>query len=112
MLGREHALSGAVAFAALAPVLHATGRDLAAGVVLTAGAALLPDIDEPRSTIGREGGFLTMALAWVVHRVSGGHRKGTHSLLGAALFTAMAWAAVALSRDLWAAVILGLFLAL
>ena len=37
MLGRDHALSGAVVFAALAPSLHVTVAHLAAGVVLTAG---------------------------------------------------------------------------
>jgi membrane-bound metal-dependent hydrolase YbcI (DUF457 family) len=84
--GRDHALTGAVAFAAVAPLLHLTALSVAAGTVLTAGAALLPDIDEPGSTISRQGGFLTMSLAWIVHRVSGGHRKGTHSFLGVAVF--------------------------
>src|SRR5579859_2494613 len=84
--GRDHALTGAVAFAAAAPLLHLTALSVAAGTVLTAGAALLPDIDEPGSTISRQGGFLTMNLAWIVHRVSGGHRKGTHSFLGVAVF--------------------------
>jgi membrane-bound metal-dependent hydrolase YbcI (DUF457 family) len=88
VLGHDHALTGAVAFAAAAPVLHVTGLPAVTGAALTAGAALLPDIDEPGSVIAREGGFLTMGLAWVVHRVSGGHRKGTHSLTGVAVFTA------------------------
>ena len=39
MRGTEHALSGAVAFAAAAPLLHAAPAALAAGTVLTAGAA-------------------------------------------------------------------------
>ena len=112
MLGRDHALSGAAAFAAVAPLLHAAPVTLAAGTVLTAGAALLPDIDEPGSTIARQGGFLTTGLAWAVHRVSGGHRKGTHSFLGVAVFAALAWAAVTFSRSIWAGVLLGLFLAL
>jgi LexA-binding, inner membrane-associated putative hydrolase len=64
--GRDHALTGAVAFAAAAPLLHLTALSVAAGTVLTAGAALLPDIDEPGSTISRQGGFLTMSLAWIV----------------------------------------------
>ena len=53
MLGRDHALSGAVVFAALAPSLHVTAAHLAAGVVLAAGAGVLPDIDHPDSTISR-----------------------------------------------------------
>src|ERR1700691_740528 len=66
VLGRDHALTGAVAFAALVPLLHVTAIGAVTGTVLTAGAALLPDIDEPGSTIAREGGFLTTGLAWVV----------------------------------------------
>jgi membrane-bound metal-dependent hydrolase YbcI (DUF457 family) len=90
MLARDHALTGAVAFAALVPLLHVTAIGAVTGTVLTAGAALLPDIDEPGSTIAREGGFLTTGLAWVVHRVSGGHRKGTHSFAGVIVFTMLA----------------------
>lgn len=112
MRGTEHALSGAVAFAAAAPLLHAAPAALAAGTVLTAGAALLPDIDEPGSTISRQGGFLTMGLAWIIHRISGGHRKGTHSFLGVAVFAALAWTAVTFGHALWAEVLLGLSLAL
>ena len=93
MLGRDHALSGAVVFAALAPSLHVTVAHLAAGVVLSAGAGVLPDIDHPDSTISRSFGFLTEWFAWVVDRISGGHRHGTHSLVGIAVFTAGVYAA-------------------
>ena len=93
MLGRDHALSGALAFAALGPSLHVTGSHLAAGVLLTAGAGTLPDIDHPDSTISREFGFLTQAFAWLVDRLSGGHRHGTHSLVGIAVFSLGALAA-------------------
>ncbi|MGH3265680.1 MAG: metal-dependent hydrolase [Trebonia sp.] len=93
MLGRDHALSGAVVFAAFAPTLHVTASHLVAGVVLTAGAGVLPDIDHPDSTISRSFGFLTEWFAWVVDRVSGGHRHGTHSLVGIAVFTAGAYGA-------------------
>src|SRR3984957_9217773 len=91
MLGRDHALSGAVAFAALAPALHVHEAFLAAGVVLTAGAGVLPDIDHPDSTISRSFGFLTEWFAWVVDRISGGHRHGTHSLVGIVVFSAGAY---------------------
>jgi membrane-bound metal-dependent hydrolase YbcI (DUF457 family) len=101
MLGRDHALSGALAFAGVAPLIHVTGVHLAAGVALTAGAGVLPDIDEPGSTIARTFGFLTGAFAWVVHKISGGHRKGTHSLLGVALLTAAALAAGSWQRTAW-----------
>jgi membrane-bound metal-dependent hydrolase YbcI (DUF457 family) len=93
MLGRDHALSGALAFTAAAPLVHVTGLHLTAGVALTAGAGVLPDLDEPGSTIARTFGFMTGAFAWIVHRISGGHRKGTHSLAGVALLTVASLAA-------------------
>ena len=93
MLGRDHALSGAVVFAALAPTLHVHEAYLAAGVVLTAGAGVLPDIDHPDSTISRSFGFLTEWFAWLVDRLSGGHRHGTHSLIGITAFTAATYGA-------------------
>src|SRR5271169_499971 len=93
MLGRDHALSGALAFTAVAPLLHVTGAPLAAGIALTAGAGVLPDLDEPGSTIARTFGFLTGAFAWIVHKISGGHRKGTHSLAGVTLMAVASLAA-------------------
>ena len=93
MMGRDHALTGAVAFAALAPLLDARDAFLAAGVVLTAGAGVLPDIDHPDSTISRSFCFLTEWFAWLVDRLSGGHGHGTHSLLGIIVFTAASYGA-------------------
>ena len=111
-MGRDHALSGGLAFAAVAPLLHPTVPALAAGVVLTAGAALLPDFDEPHSTIARTAGFLTGGFARLVRLVSGGHRKGSHSVVGLAVFTAAAWAAVRYDGSMYGKVALGVFLAL
>ena len=91
MLGHDHALSGALAFAAVAPLLPVTGTHLAVAAALTAGTGILPDLDEPGSTIARTFGFLTGAFAWIVHTLSGGHRKGTHSLLGVAIMTVAAY---------------------
>ncbi len=91
MLGRDHALSGAFAFAAVAPMLHVTGADLATGVALGAGAGLLPDIDHPDSSVALSFGFLTNSFSWLVEKVSGGHRHGTHAIIGIAIFTAGAY---------------------
>ena len=93
MLGHDHALSGALAFAAVAPLLPVTGTHLVVAAALTAGTGILPDLDEPGSTIARTFGFLTGAFAWIVHTISGGHRKGTHSLLGVAIMTLAAYGA-------------------
>lgn len=92
MLGRDHALTGAVVFTALVPVLHVPLAELPAGVVLGAGAGVLPDIDHPDSTIAESFGFLTEGFARLTNAISGGHRHGTHSLIGVAVFTAAAWA--------------------
>jgi len=88
VLGRDHALSGAFAFAALAPAMHVpAGGDLATGIALAAGAGLLPDIDHPDSSVALSFGFLTNAFSWLVEKISGGHRHGTHAVIGVALFT-------------------------
>ena len=47
MLGRDHALSGALAFTAVAPLLHVTGVHLAAAIALTAGAGSCPTSTSP-----------------------------------------------------------------
>jgi membrane-bound metal-dependent hydrolase YbcI (DUF457 family) len=82
VLGRDHALSGALIFAALAPEMHVTGGYLATGVVLSAGAGVLPDIDHPDSSMALSFGFLTNSFSWLVEHVSGGHRHLTHAILG------------------------------
>jgi membrane-bound metal-dependent hydrolase YbcI (DUF457 family) len=115
MLGHDHALSGALVFAAVAPLLPVSGVHLAASIALTAGAGVFPDIDEPGSTIARTFGFLTRAFAWIVHTISGGHRKGTHSLLGVAIMTVAALGAGSWqvhARPWWHLVPAGLILAL
>ena len=96
----------------MAPLLHVTAPGLLAGLVLTAGAGVLPDIDEPGSTIARSYGFLTETFAWIVHHLSGGHRKGTHSIIGVVVFTAGAWAAVHFDHTLAGKIALGVFLSL
>jgi membrane-bound metal-dependent hydrolase YbcI (DUF457 family) len=80
--------------------------------VLTAGAALLSDFDEPNSTIARSAGFLTRGFAHTVRFAAGGHRHGTHSLLGAAVLTALAAAGAASSASVPGRLVLALFLAL
>lgn len=108
MLGPQHALGGVAAWLVAVPVLDATvgltpGQTVL-GAFLSAGGGMLPDLDEPRrpprkkgakrpsfgSTISRTYGPLTNVVARVVNRVSGGHRHGTHSLAGLAVFGGLA----------------------
>lgn len=113
MLGRTHALSGAVVGAAVGlTATHLTPGRLAVGVVLTAGAAVLPDIDHPDATCARSFGFITWIFAWLVEHVSGGHRHGTHSLVGIAAFSAAAYAADAYRHVTAGKIALGLLLTL
>lgn len=83
MMGKAHALTGIAAglgmtlYAAEFPV-----SDVVIGTAVCAGAALLPDIDHPNSTISKTFGPLTGGLSWVMNTITGGHRRGTHSLPG------------------------------
>jgi len=71
MLGHDHALSGALAFAVVAPLLPVSGIQLAVAVTLTAGAGVLPDLDEPGSTIAERwviSPLLLAGLAYFIYR--------------------------------------------
>lgn len=92
VLGRDHASSGAAGFLLLAPELHhaipalpAAPVPLAVGAVVSAGFALLPDIDEPGSTVSRKLGALSRGVSKATNELAGGHRQATHCLLFAAL---------------------------
>jgi membrane-bound metal-dependent hydrolase YbcI (DUF457 family) len=79
---------------------------------LTAGAAVLPDIDHPNSSLAHCFGFFTKTVAWLIGRISGGHRHLTHAILGVAGFTVLAWLAVKYRPEVAGKVGLILFLSL
>lgn len=92
MMGPTHALSGAVAWLAAVPLIQDTAllqgyavqlspAQIAAGTVVCAGAAMLPDIDHHDGTIANTFGVFTKVLCTVVGKISGGHRNATHSIL-------------------------------
>lgn len=103
MMGHSHAITGATAWLAVAgPAagpLHLNGWGLAAGALVSAGAALLSDLDHAGATVSRSLPPITNVLSAVVSVISGGHRKGTHSVVGVALFTVLAWASAAWTMD-------------
>ncbi|HEY7144214.1 MAG TPA: metal-dependent hydrolase [Streptosporangiaceae bacterium] len=101
MLGHSHALSGAAAGLGAAVITHMSVPQAAALAGLTAGMALLPDLDKCGSSPARSLGFVSEAIAWTIGRLSGGHRHATHSVLGVALFTALAWVSCHFRAD-WA----------
>ena len=101
MLGHSHALSGAVTGMATGILLHLPVPQIAALAGFTAGMALLPDLDKCGSSPARCLGWLSEAIAWAAGRISGGHRHATHSVLGVAVFTGLAWACCQFRHD-WA----------
>jgi len=100
MMGITHATSGAAAWIAITgtlPYLTIGAYPLdpvgvLAGAAVCAGAALLPDADHHSATIAQSVPVLGRAGAEVVETLSGGHRHGAHSLVGAALVALGAWA--------------------
>ncbi len=101
MLGHSHAISGAVTGLATGMFLHMSLPHVAALAGFTAGMALLPDLDKCGSSPARCLGFLSEAIAWIAGRLSGGHRHATHSVLGIAIFTGLAWLSCHFRAD-WA----------
>lgn len=101
MMGRAHTLSGAAVWAVGAPALATTTgwftltpATWATGMVLCAGAALVPDLDHPGSSAASNSlKPVTTWLSQLVHAISFGHRKGTHSLIGIAAATAFTFLA-------------------
>jgi membrane-bound metal-dependent hydrolase YbcI (DUF457 family) len=101
-MGHSHAILGALGWAALAPAIASTGvftltpATYATGVFISAGAALVPDLDHPQATVSRTLGPITGALAHLTATIARGHRKGTHTILFCVItflgmFTILQW---------------------
>ncbi|WP_349827527.1 metal-dependent hydrolase [Brevibacterium litoralis] len=100
MMGGHHATTGAALGIAVAGTSALTlglvdgvrTTEVLAVTLMTAGAALLPDVDHHNGSIANSlPGFgplpsVTEVLCRIVANLSGGHRRGTHSLLGLAVF--------------------------
>lgn len=81
MLGRTHAVSGAVAWLAVSPITGLPLAQVAAGTAVCAAAALAPDLDEPGAKMSRLLGPLRHPVCMTIRRLAGGHRRGTHYLV-------------------------------
>lgn len=101
MMGRSHCATGAVAGLAAAPLLELDVAATALFAAVTAGFALLPDLDHPRATVSRLVGPLTgllsrglRALSAAVYQATKGPRdercSGTHRHLSHTLAFAVA----------------------
>ena len=97
MKAHGHAVSGTAAYLAATRILPGLPDDPAvvlAGVLVTSGAALLPDLDHPSSTLSRSAGLASQTVSAAVSTVAGGHRQLTHSLVVVPLvWLAATWAA-------------------
>lgn len=93
-MGATHAVSGLVLYTVVAPWVASSASEVAVGLVCCAAASVLPDIDHPGSTVSRLAGPVTGLLSRVVAVGAGGHRAGTHSLLGVAVAGILTWVAV------------------
>lgn len=94
MEGYSHALSGAVTGAAAGEfILHLPLAGTLTLSAFTAGWATWNDLDQVGSCAARSLGFASEGVAWVIRKLSGGHRHLTHSVLGVAIFTVLAWVA-------------------
>ncbi|MDA8359045.1 MAG: metal-dependent hydrolase [Actinomycetota bacterium] len=114
MLGRDHALLGGVGYLAVAPMLvrHLSPETLGIGAVTSAAFALVPDIDEPGSTVSRKLGPISRSVSRFTNKFAGGHRQGTHSLLFAALVGVGAWYAAQSRLAMTIVVVAGFLLVL
>lgn len=124
MMGAHHAACGAAAWVALTTDVHLElGRmaeqapflpnslalglgvldvspvGVVTGALVTAGAAMLPDADHHNATIAHSLPPLSNALCSEIGRIAGGHRHGTHSILGITTFILIAWLAGLWSQD-------------
>lgn len=118
MMGAHHAACGAAAWVALTTQLHVDLAPVTAhfnmapaafdiglglldvspvgiitGALVTAGAALIPDADHHNATIAHSLPPLSNVMCAGVGKVAGGHRHGTHSIIGIVAFVAVAWLA-------------------
>lgn len=98
MMGHSHATTGAAAWVAVTAtvpgamgLMPLTPAEIAAGALVTAGAALLPDADHHSGTIAWSLPPVSKWITRAVGDISGGHRHATHSLLGVAIAGLGAW---------------------
>lgn len=133
MLGRSHALSGAAVWLSGCAAATSVGVvvppvAVVAGAVVSAGAALLPDLDHLEATAARSLGPVTGGVAWLVSRISdtvrdrtcgccatatrSGHRTLTHTAVFAVALGAVAAVLGALAGRTAVAVVAGLLAAL
>lgn len=133
VMGPTHAMSGAAGGLALAQVLPLssgaiTPPELLIYAGITAGAALLPDLDSPQSTIARSFGPASLGLSRLVEHASqalvnktrgprdstcyNGHRTATHTIWFGILTGLLATLLISIFHDYATIALLCIFLTL
>lgn len=69
---------------------------IAISTVVAAGAAVLPDLDEPQATAAKTFGWFGKGSSHTVRWLAGGHRQRTHTFLFAGLMSLLGWWAAGL----------------
>lgn len=109
MMGRHHALLGAVAWCVPASLAtHWGAPTLALSTACAGAAATLPDLDEPGSSVAHAFGIVSQAISATMRKVCGGHRQASHSLVGIVVVGALS--ASALASPMAAAVVVGILM--
>lgn len=96
MMGYSHSISAAAAWLALneSGIIRIDDpATLAVTTLAAAGAGMLPDIDHHNGSIAHSIPPVSRWVVRLVAKISGGHRKGTHSLIGLAFFWVLALSA-------------------
>jgi membrane-bound metal-dependent hydrolase YbcI (DUF457 family) len=108
MMGKTHALTGAATVAVVWAASHGVylPTEVAIGGTTLIGATMLPDIDHPNSTASRTFGPITGTFCWVVGKLTGGHRRGTHSITGVAVLGILAYVGLSFRHSLAGALVI------
>lgn len=99
MMGYSHAVTGTAGWLALtstsgaALAIYDPGDPMftLGGAFLCAGTAMAPDADHGQASIAHSLPPVSKWAAQGIGAVSGGHRHGTHSLIGITVYTLVAW---------------------
>ena len=102
MMGYSHTVSAAAGWLVLSELGVIQIPNTPTLIITTlacAGAGILPDIDHHNGSIARSIPPVSGWIARIVGLISGGHRKGTHSILGIIAFWAIAYFSRILRRS-------------
>lgn len=93
MMARSHESTSALAWMGVVVVTtpHLRLSQVAAGLVVAAGAGILPDLDKPGASPSRALWFVSRQISRLVAYLAGGHRQKTHTLVLTAAVGFLVW---------------------